>query len=221
MEYEKTILAAMIPALDLFCIAAQAAPTYSFTNITNNDAGNAAIGEAQLFVELFDLGPGQINFTFTNIGPAASSITDVYYDDGVLLGIASIINTPGSVEFSQLASPPDLPGGNLAVPPFTTTLGFSADSDPPVQPLGVNPGEFLGIVFDLLPGATFTDVIDNLASGDLRIGIHVQGFANGGSESFVNNGIFDPDGKIPAPGALVLVSIGMGCTGWLRRRRVL
>jgi hypothetical protein len=218
---KKTILAALIPALSLFCIAAQAAPTYSFTNITNNDVGNAAIGEAQLFVELFDPGAGQINFTFTNIGPAASSITDVYYDDGVLLGIASIINTPGSVEFSQLASPPDLPGGNLAVPPFTTTQGFSADSDPPVQPLGVNPGEFLGIVFDLQPGATFTDVINNLASGGLRIGIHVQGFANDGSESFINNGIIHCDGKIPAPGALVLVSIGMGCTGWLRRRRVL
>lgn len=222
---KKTILAAIVPALGLLCIAAQAAPTYSFVNITNNDAGNAATGEAQLFVELFDPGPGQINFTFTNTGPAASSITDVYYDDGVLLGIASIINTPGFVEFSQLASPPDLPGGNLAVPPFTTTLGFSADSDPPVQPLGVNPGELLGILFNLQSGTVFADVINNLASGALRIGIHVQGFANGGSESFVNNGIVDGNGngngKIPAPGALVLVSIGMGCVGWLRRRRAL
>lgn len=218
---KKKILAAIAVGLGLFCMAAQAAPTYSFTNITNNNAVNAAIGEAQLFVELFDPGPGQINFTFTNIGPAASSITDVYYDDGALLGIASIINTPGFVEFSQWATPPDLPGGNLAVPPFTTTLGFSADSDPPVQPLGVNPGEFLGIIFNLQPGAVFADVVNNLASGALRIGIHVQGFANGGSESFVNNGIADGNGKIPAPGALVLVSIGMGCVGWLRRRKSL
>ncbi len=222
---KKTILAAIVSALGLFCIAAEAAPTYSFVNITNNDAGNAAIGEAQLFVELFDPGPGQINFTFSNIGPAASSITDVYFDDGVLLGIATIINTPGLVEFSQLASPPDLPGGNLVVPPFATTLGFSADSDPPVQPLGVNPGEFLAIIFNLQSGAVFADVVNNLASGALRIGIHVQGFANGGSESFVNNGIVDGDGngdgKIPAPGALVLVGIGMGCVGWLRRRRTL
>jgi hypothetical protein len=218
---KKSIIAAIALAFGLFCVAAEAAPTYSFVNITNNNAGNAAIGEAQLFVELLDPGPGQITFAFTNIGPAASSITDVYFDDGALLGIASIINTPGLVEFSQLATPPDLPGGNTVTPPFMTTAGFSADSDPPVQPLGVNPGESLGIIFDLQPSKDFADVVDNLASGTLRIGIHVQGFPNGGSESFINNGIVDGNGKIPAPGALILGGIGMGCVGWLRRRRTL
>ena len=58
--------------------------------------------------------------------------------------------------------------------PFVTTLGFSADSDPPVQSLGVNPGESLGIIFDLQPGGTFADVVGELASGALRIGIHVN-----------------------------------------------
>lgn len=220
---KKTIMAAIALAFGLLCATAEAAPTYSFVNITNNNAGDAAIGEAQLFVELFDPGPGQINFTFSNIGPAASSITDVYFDNGTLLGIASIINTAGLVEFSQLASPPDLPGGNTVIPPFVTTSGFSADSDPPVQPLGVNPGESLGIIFDLQSGGVFADVLDELASGVLRIGIHVQGYASGGSESFINNGIVDGNGNgvIPAPGALVLVGLGAGCVSWLRRRRTL
>lgn len=227
---KKSIIAAIALAFSLFCVAAEAAPTYSFVNITNNNAGDAAIGEAQLFVELFDdsypdVDPGQIKFAFSNIGHAASSITDVYFDDGALLGIASIVNTPGLVVFSQLATPANLPGGNTASPPFVTTAGFSADSDPPVQPLGVNPGEFLGIIFDLQADRDFADVVDNLASGALRIGIHVQGFPNGGSESFINNGIVDGNGngngKIPAPGALVLGAIGMGCVGWLRRRRTL
>lgn len=212
---QKLIIAVVTLAFGLLCSHAEALPTYSFVNITNNNAGDAAIGEAQLFVEVFDLGGGQMNFVFSNIGPAASSITDVYFDNGTLLGIASIINTPGLVEFSQLASPPDLPGGNLAVPPFVTTLGFSADSDPPVQPLGVNPGESLGIVFDLQPGGTFAGVVSELASGALRIGIHVQGFSSGGSESFINGGV------IPAPGALLLAGIGAGCLAWLRRRRTL
>jgi len=215
-------------AFGLFSAAAQAGPTYSFTHIVEPGDGavqlaDGVIGEAQMFVELLDFG-GQVEFVFTNTGPALSSITDVYFDDGLLLGIASINNTPGFVEFSQLASPPELPGGNNLAPPFVTTDGFSADSDPPAQPMGVNPGEQLGIVFDLQGGATHQDVVNDLASGALRIGIHVQGFASGGSEAFVNNGIFDPgdgNGVVPAPGAVVLAGIGAGCVSWLRRRRTL
>jgi hypothetical protein len=219
---KKVTILAVTLVFVLFFTRAEAAPTYSFVNVTNNNAGDAAIGEAQLFVELFDLGT-QVNFTFTNIGPAASSIADVYFDDGSLLGIASIDNSDSGVQFSELATPSELPGGNTVSPPFETTAGFSADSDPPVQSNGVNPGEYLGIIFDLQPGAVFDDVIGDLASGELRIGIHVQGFASGGSESFINDGIVDGDDNnvIPAPGALLLCSIGAGCLGWLRRRRTL
>ena len=68
------------------------AALYSFYNITNNDAGDAAIGEAQLSVDVTDNGGNQVLFTFLNSGPEASSITDVYFDDnsGQLLSIASI-----------------------------------------------------------------------------------------------------------------------------------
>ena len=176
-------------------------------------------------VELFDLGGSQVEFEFTNIGPEASSITDAYFDDGTLLGIASVDNSDPGVEFAQLAAPPDLPGGNNLVPPFVTTAGFSVDSNPPAQPNGVNPGESLGIIFNLQGGGVFQDIIDELADGTLRIGIHVQGYASSGSEAFVNNGTVDPPtdppGVIPAPGAILLASIGAGCVSWLRRRRIL
>jgi len=203
-----------------FSASAMAGPTYSFDNITNNIAGDAAIGEAQLFVEVTAVG-GQVLFTFTNTGPLASSICDVYFDDGVLLSIAGLIDADegvggdAGVDFTQLASPGNLPGANNASPPFVTTLGFSADSDPPVQPMGVNPGESLGILFDLQGGKVYSEVLDDLEDGTLRIGIHVQGFATGGSESFVNNGV------IPAPGAILLGGIGVALVGWLRRRRTL
>lgn len=185
MQVKFLVLA--IAALLSSPLTSQAVPL-GFYNITGNNPGDAAIGEAQLWVEVMKAGSEeqpQASFTFHNDGPKACSIADVYFDDGNLLGIASIINGPG-VSFSQNASPPNLPGWDLLDPDFETTEGFLADSDPPVQPNGVNPGEQLTVVFDLQPGSTFLDVLNALISADLRIGIHVQGYDSEGSESFVN-----------------------------------
>ena len=185
--------------------------TYGFGNITNNDVVDAGIGESQLFVDVSgDPLDTQALFTFRNVGPLASSITDVYFEDGTLLGIASIDNSDSGVSFSKEASPPDLPGGNAMLPPFNVTACFLADSDPPPVGNGVNPGESLGILFNLVNGKTFTDVIAAINQGftgpivadqSLRIGIHVQGFVGGGSESFI---------MTPEPGSLLLGSIGIG-----------
>ncbi|MHC4323980.1 MAG: hypothetical protein ACYSUX_06885 [Planctomycetota bacterium] len=218
---KKSIVAITVLFFALLCATAQAGPTYNFIHIAESGDGaiqlaDGAVGETQLFVEVIDMS-GQVKFLFTNTGPEASSITDVYFDDGTLLGIASITNTLGLVEFSGFADPPDLPGGNNVAPPFITTAGFSADSDSPAQPLGVNPGEFLEITFDLQGGGIFDDVLDELTTGDLRIGIHVQGYSSGGSESFINNG----NKVIPAPGAAMLCGIGIGIVNRLRRRKTL
>jgi hypothetical protein len=202
--------------------------SYGFENITNNNILDAAIGEAQLYVDVLPVADEEnmALFIFGNIGPELSSITDVYFDDGSILGIASIDNSDDGVAFSQYASPGNLPGANNASPPFETTAGFSADSDSPAQPNGVNPYETLGIYFDLKYQQTYENVILDLASGVLRIGIHVQGFESGGSEGFINGEPgFPPDEydnppPLPEPATMFGAFLATGTlAGYIRKRR--
>ena len=169
MKKRGTMVFLLAGALLLFTVVPAQAIEYGFDNITNNDPFDAAIGEAQLFVDVTDsLGGEQMNanqvlFTFLNIGPEAFSICDVYFDDGMdelLESITLIDNSSTGVTFSEGASPGNLPGANDADPDFVTTAGFLADSDSPAQPNGVNPGEYLGILFDLqanLPWPAYND----------------------------------------------------------------
>jgi hypothetical protein len=175
--------------------------TLPFGCITQNLAGNCAIGEAQLTVDVTNPLANVVRFQFANAGPAASSITDVYFDDaenGALLQLAVILDSAPFVDFEKGATPRNLPGASQASPRFETTNGFSADSESPTQPSGVNPGESLGILFSLRSGKSFADVLASLGDGSLRIGIHVQGFAGGGSESYVN---------VPEPDALGVLGL--------------
>jgi hypothetical protein len=187
-----------------------------FDCISGNVAGDCAIGEAQLEVEA-TAGPDadQVSFRFTNAGPADSSITAVYFDDdaGALLAIASILDGTG-VDFEAGANPPNLPAGNNADPDFDNTGGLAADSEPPTQPNGVNPGEELTIVASLADGFTFADVEAALSDKSLRIGIHVQGFATEGSESFVNDGTVVPEPSL----GLLLVAPALALVRRARQR---
>jgi hypothetical protein len=83
--------------------------------------------------------------------------------------------------------------------------------------MGVNPGESLGVIFDLQAGKDFQSVLDALelgfAEGGLVIGIHVQGFANGESESFITHEM------IPLPMGATLGLAGLAPLALRRRRR--
>ena len=220
MMWRRSCFAIVSAAMVMTCLSAVVrADTYGFEGLTVNDVTNTAVAEAQLFVEVTDIGGGKVLFRFYNVGPTTSALTDVYFDDGTLLGIAYLIDADDNggmagVDFSQLASPRNLPAGQEADPDFQATTGFVADSDPPVQHNGVNPREEFGIVFDLQTGRGFNDVLHDLQTGELRIGIHVQGFPRGGSESLLNRPV-----AIPEPATLVLTGIGFALFSTARRRR--
>ena len=208
MNLRKGILAGVTIGALFLCISTPVqALRIEFSNVTTNDPTDAAAG-AQFYVDVSYVN-NQVLFTFNNIGPEASSIADVYFDDGSLFGIALLEGSTG-VSFNQLATPADLPGGNPIN--FETSAGFSADSDGPAEPNGVNPGEWLNVYFTLKDGKTYSDVLSELAAGSLRIGIHVQGFTNDGSESFVNT-------KVPEPSTLFLLGSGLLAIGIFGKRR--
>ncbi len=214
MKIRLAYVFSIVLASILFATTANAA-MFTFENITNNNAVDAAIGEAQLGVEVLDEGGGVVSFRFFNVGPEDSSITQIYFDaDGSsLLSIAGLVEGPGT-DYSIGGAPPNLPGANNADPDFQVSMGFLATPDAPVQPNGINPGEELTINFNV--GASFDDILAELADGTIRMGIHVQGFASGGSESFVNGGGPSP---VPLPAAVWLFgSALLGLIGIGRRK---
>jgi PEP-CTERM motif-containing protein len=191
--------------------ADSAADVFGFSCITNNSPTDCAVLEAQIQMEVTAVGGTQVRFDFTNTGGQASSIADVYFDDQTppLLGTpVTIINSAG-VSFSAGCSPGNLPGGA----PYGFTSSYCADSDSPVQPNGVNPGETLSLIYTLQGTSTFADVIAALNSDDYVVGVHVQGFANGGSEA----GVSTPRSSVPEPSTLLLS--GLGLFGLAARRR--
>src|SRR5262245_39436002 len=203
--------------------------TYGFTRITNNGNTNVA---SQLTVDVNQLDNGKVEFRFFNDVGVASSITDVYFDDGTLLGIASISDSGAGVAFTAPASPANLPGGNGNPINFQTSQNFSAESDMPVMANGVDSSsEWVSIVFNLINGKTYDDTIDaiqwgldhpNNSTDGLRIGIHVQAIGlTGGSDSYIN-GDHPPgndDQSVPEPLSLAIWSLGLGCVGLVGMRR--
>ncbi len=189
----------------LACTASShcSATTFSFERITSNGSENP---ESQISVDVSD-SSGRVLFKFSNAGPIASNITEIYWDDDLpLLSNGPDIDassTSAGANFiaNVAANPGNLPGGN--------GVGFSADhsiDSANGNSNGINPGEMAGFLFD---GST-NSVIAAIQAGSLRLGMHVRSIGIGGqSESFVS---------VPEPSALAILTAGLFGIGLLRKR---
>jgi uncharacterized repeat protein (TIGR01451 family) len=140
-------------------------------------------------VEITQTGSGQVLFTFYNVGSIPMKISSVYFDDmnGVLQGPMTIIQAgPPTVELAQDVPAANPPRGANLIPPFVSEFSASRVNG---QQYAVDPGETVGIRLAIASGKTFSNVLNDLGSGALRIAEHVINFAatNGSSEAFVNS----------------------------------
>jgi len=240
-SFLRLLPAALGLALLLLVTAAPARAhtyTYTFDAITSNNPANAAAGETQLRMDVTGIeGSATVTFTFSVVGTIPMSITDIYFYVGG--GLPAIWGTSfagfsysppwngqSGVSFTLIANPFLLPGGQSYGLPWYS-LVFSCDSGNPVVPKGINPGESLGLTFNLPSGSDVTTVVNALDgwltdkkfdSGDLVVGLHVQAINNTGSESFVV-GKLAAVSPVPLPGTALLVGSGLAALGLLARRR--
>ena len=187
-----------------------AAITYNFQGITNNNPRDVAIGARQLSVDVSDAGRGRVLFNFLNVGRQDCSITQIYFDDdaSLLTGFAERPYSPDrGVSFSVNARAPNLPGGRSLDNKFIADYSLGANS--PVQPNGINPGESLFVTLGYRRDANFRAIIRAINTNQLRIGIHVQGYESGGSESYI----------VPEPTSIMLTSLGTLLVGVVKRRK--
>lgn len=160
-----------------------------------------------LYVDVYN-GEGNAKFRFFNASSIDCSIARIFFDDGSLLGIDYVLNdtTPGHrVEFSRCyPGPGNLPGGDTLNPPFRAWKEFNIGAEQPPPENGINSiptGEWVEIKFELLNGHSLTNVLQELQTGELRIGLHVIAFPDGSSESAINN-------PVPEPTTIALLALG-------------
>jgi hypothetical protein len=236
------VIASLIVTCAIVVSPVFAGERFYFAPITNNDPSGVSLtaGEDAFVMDVEYYGENSItgyeqtlftfsviggNYTYGNVSYNSFYIDGVYFYDGVLLGIASILDDTGT-SFTEGATPGHLPSPDSDT--YSLVGGFemvgSADADPSPTENGVNIGESMSVVFDLIEGEITQHVIDGIWNGDIVVGIKAQGFGEY-SEGFIAVGSGDTSGPpavaVPVPGALMLGGMGAGLVGLLRRRRAI
>ena len=210
----KKYINLMLAVISMLCISNSQAGLSSlcephvFSWVWDSDANpvDGTIGEQQLSFTVSEAtGIDGVIFRFENKGQRPCSLTDIYLESslGTLEGILLLDGSDG-VSFSQGADPGNMPRWRKV--DFEPTSGMTAGSNSPaVSQNGIDhPDEWLSITVATQAG--LDQICQELDNQDIRVGIHVQAFDDGGSESFIT----------PEPVSMAILALG-GL--FLKRRR--
>jgi hypothetical protein len=208
----KSLLIAAIACLSLLVPvppAQASAKDFDVTAVTNNDTSNVHTGNNQFKIEVIDSG-ARVAIKVKNTGSVKSAITGIYFDDHVsndFQSVYSIANAP-NVSFGLVTPPSALPEGLSTVPGFAATDIFCANGQQ--EKKGVNPGRYVTINFNLTSGTTWQDVVDDLTSGELQVGM-LSCFNDNTAvrESFV---------ALPEPATVTILAMGFLSLPLTRKR---
>lgn len=213
----KTMYGVAVAAALVCAAEAQANFTFGFAAVSNNRSADVQMGQSQLLLTITQGANNTVNFRFSNTGPNQMTIGRIFFDDRRPSldhdeDEANITYSNSGIGF-QGEDGGNLPAGNTLDPDFNTSFAFYADNPRPNY--GVNRGEWAQFNIALRAGRTLQSVLADMASGALRVGIHVQNFASGGSESFIAGGT---PAVIPLPPAAGMGLAGLVGLAIVRRR---
>lgn len=209
-----------------------------------NNPVNIQTAADQISAEVFDVGRDEsgntiAQFLFKNIGPKASALSEIGFEDGTLLarGTAAggYIDAGGTLVVDStrvsFAEQKNYPNFGFQ---FDTSSLFSIGANNPAPNDGLNPGEWLAVKYTLQTGKTYQNLLDALEAGkdgrdpdpnnpgrytSLRLAIHVIAFGDGGSEKLLYSPQPQNPNPVPAPPAIVLAGLGVICIGGFARLR--
>lgn len=199
--------------------------SYAAANVTNNSSSLSS--QFGMTVGNDGVASNQMWILFENMaGGAASSIANIYFEDGPILGISTLEESTG-VDFQHDPGSPENPPG---INNFATTVAFSVNAKNPKPENGVNPGEWLKVIFNLQSGVDFSDTVAAIENGflktagdqaynpnaaALRVAFHLIALGDGKSDTYM----LGPESvPLPAPVSMALAGL-LGAVAYSSARR--